>query len=245
MEDTTIDTTNGDGITYPDIRKNALHRAGATAFCLGLVGGLSLGTIPLWRFRNLNLYLFSLSVFHILEYYITARYNPGKVHSDSFLLKNGNGYMLAHTFAIAESLFELLIFPEWKSTLYSFNHFLVVVAGIGMIVVGQSVRTMAMYTAGQSFSHILKTEKLEDHKLVTHGVYQLSRHPSYWAFFWWALGTQCLLLNPISIVLFAAMLWKFFNDRIEVEEQYLLEFFGQDYEDYKKSVPVRIPFIVS
>lgn len=41
-----------------------------------------------------------------------------------------------------------------------------------------------------------------------------SRHPSYAGFFYWALGTQLLLGNPLSALVFAVVLWRFFSRRI-------------------------------
>lgn len=43
--------------------------------------------------------------------------------------------------------------------------------------------------------------------------------------------------------MFAA--YKFFEDRIPREEKILAEFFGQEYIDYAKKVPIRMPFIKS
>lgn len=40
------------------------------------------------------------------------------------------------------------------------------------------------------------------------------RHPSYAGFFYWALGTQLVLQNPISISFFLVVLWRFFHSRI-------------------------------
>lgn len=41
------------------------------------------------------------------------------------------------------------------------------------------------------------------------------RHPSYAGFFYWALGTQLVLQNPISFVLYLVILWRFFYRRIQ------------------------------
>lgn len=40
------------------------------------------------------------------------------------------------------------------------------------------------------------------------------RHPSYAGFFYWALGTQLVLQNPISFLGFLIVLWRFFSQRI-------------------------------
>lgn len=37
--------------------------------------------------------------------------------------------------------------------------------------------------------------------------------------------------------------WKFFHDRILIEEVTLLNFFGQDYIEYQKKVSTGLPFI--
>lgn len=47
-----------------------------------------------------------------------------------------------------------------------------------------------------------------------------ARHPSYLGFFYWALGTQIMLANPVSIVVFAVVLWRFFKYRIEREYRF-------------------------
>lgn len=118
--------------------------------------------------------------------------------------------------------------------------------GLMLVVCGQSIRTVAMWTAGSNFTHIIADRKSQTHKLVTHGIYRsvtlhwhgeasavmhcpcalchkapnprsllrrpesdgtvpsprlvpcsFSRHPSYMGWFWWSIGTQLLLCNPI------------------------------------------------
>ncbi|CAI4059200.1 protein-S-isoprenylcysteine carboxyl O-methyltransferase SKDI_04G6190 [Saccharomyces kudriavzevii IFO 1802] len=228
---------------YPDIKRNPLHEVTKTSYILGVLLGISLGLLPQIRFKNFNIFIIALSLFHFLEYYITAKYNPLKVHSESFLLNNGKSYMAAHSFAILECLIESLLFPDLKISSYSRITQLCTILGCILIILGQYSRTTAMHAAGHSFSHIVKTKKEPDHVLVKTGIYAWSRHPSYFGFFWWAIGTQLLLLNPISLVIFISVLWKFFNDRIRIEEKYLVEFFGRDYIDYKKEVSVGIPLL--
>jgi len=79
--------------------------------------------------------------------------------------------------------------------------------------------------------------------LVTHGIYGIMRHPSYVGWFWWSIGTQIILSNPFCVIFYAIISWKFFNDRIYVEEITLINFFGKQYFDYQKRVPTGIPFI--
>lgn len=89
------------------------------------------------------------------------------------------------------------------------------------------------------------------------------RHPSYFGFFYWGLGTQMVLQNPVSFVGYALVMWRFFNSRIkgmdsphlcqrepaltciafQVEEVQLVKFFGNDYVNYRTRVGTGIPFI--
>lgn len=85
------------------------------------------------------------------------------------------------------------------------------------MLVGQVFRSLAMVQAGHSFSHVVKRVKLDDHKLITTGVYAWVRHPSYVGFFYWAVGTQMLLSNVVSFVAFVFILGKFFVNRIKGE----------------------------
>ncbi|QEU58834.1 Ste14 [Kluyveromyces lactis] len=232
-----------DGKTFPNIQKNELDEISLTAFLLGVIFGVSLITLSLSPFWNFNIYMISLSIFHLLEFWITAKYNPGKLNTNSFLINNGVGYFLAHSVALMETIIERLLFPSFKSTTYSFYNEFIVTVGIVLLLLGQYVRSSAMITAGQSFSHVVKVTKNSDHTLVTSGIYSKSRHPSYFGFFWWSVGSQLMLLNPVSLVIFIVVLWKFFNSRIAFEERYLVQFFGNQYITYRETVGVGIPFI--
>jgi protein-S-isoprenylcysteine O-methyltransferase len=43
------------------------------------------------------------------------------------------------------------------------------------------------------------------------------RHPSYAGFFYWALGTQLVLQNPFSFLVYYVLLMRFFSSRIRGE----------------------------
>lgn len=112
-----------------------------------------------------------------------------------------------------------------------------------MCFLGQLLRTGAMYQAASNFTHLVSTEKKQKHKLVTHGLYACFRHPSYVGWFWWSIGTQVLLKNPVCIVVYAVAAWRFFAARIPYEEDHLKHFFGIEYTRYQDHVPSGIPFI--
>lgn len=93
-----------------------------------------------------------------------------------------------------------------------------------MVGLGQGTRTAAMVHAGSNFSHLVQSRKKAGHVLVTGGVYGWLRHPSYFGFFWWGLGTQVVLGNAVCLVGYAIVLWKFFESRIKSEMVLLLFF---------------------
>ncbi|ODQ66440.1 ICMT-domain-containing protein [Nadsonia fulvescens var. elongata DSM 6958] len=138
----------------------------------------------------------------------------------------------------------LVFYPEAKiSILHHPIWRIVSLVGLITTLLGQTARSMAMIHASDNFSHVVQTHRSKSHRLVTEGIYYFLRHPSYFGFYYWALGTQILLCNPISGLVFSGLLWKFFNERIEYEEEYLVDFFGTSYLKYRQITPTLIPFI--
>ena len=71
-----------------------------------------------------------------------------------------------------------------------------------------------MAQAGTNFNHQVQSRRNEGHELVTTGLYAWLRHPSYFGFFWWGLGTQVVLGNIVSFLGYLGVLWYFFSTRI-------------------------------
>lgn len=187
------------------------------AFCLGacLVGGIAFTILLAWNGSHLwrpFTFLSTLCIFHFLEFYTTAAYNTPVAYISSFLLTNGARYREAHTFALIETLITSYFFPEWQNKV---NPPAIIALGFFMVVVGQTVRSVAMCQAGTNFNHQVQEKKNEGHALVSTGLYSIFRHPSYFGFFWWGLGTQVVLGNTISLVGYAGVLWYFFKTRID------------------------------
>jgi protein-S-isoprenylcysteine O-methyltransferase len=244
--------------------KRSFSHISAQAFWLGFIfaASLILGVqavyfeSTIWR---LFVFTASLSLFHFLEFWTTATYNLPNVRSSSFLLfSNGTAYNAAHGAALCEILLSYC-YPSYQAR---FVNFFTISVGLVLVVFGQIMRTTAMATAGTNFNHTPQRVKQQGHELVTSGIYALSRHPSYMAFFWWAIGTQILVGNKICLVAFIVSLWTFFNNRIKcelpvcdilcgllctdfnlAEERSLVEFFGKDYDAFRKSTMTGIPFI--
>jgi len=190
-----------------------------------------------WATYQLGFFAVAWSVFHFAEFAVTAGWNTARVSVDSFLLDNGSMYHYAHAAALVEYLVVLYLKPELKAIPY------VTRTGIILTVASQVLRSVAMIQAATNFSHSVQYRKQDGHILVTSGVYGWFRHPSYTGFYYWALGTQLVLQNPISFCLYFMLLLRFFSSRIKSEETALISFFGQDYLDYRKRVGTKLPFI--
>ncbi|KAI8881125.1 ICMT-domain-containing protein [Backusella circina FSU 941] len=186
---------------------------------------------------HFGIFLSALALFHFLEYIATALFNPDKLTLDSYLINHSPHYHAAHAAALIEFLVEYYFFPNWKG--FGWINYL----GFILVIVGQGCRTVAMFSARHNFSHHIMDHKESDHVLVQHGIYSVMRHPSYFGFYWWAVGVQFLLLNPICLCLFIYWLQRFFSERIAYEEYTLLRFFGQEWVRYKDKTPTLMPFI--
>ncbi|KLJ10955.1 protein-S-isoprenylcysteine O-methyltransferase [Blastomyces silverae] len=232
--------------------KKSLAGISIRSFVLGQVFGLCIvltflllkSSTPLWR---APFFLTTLSLFHFLEYYITARYSTPYASISAFLLSsNGAAYNIAHTSAMVECLLTRLVLSERyvKSVSLAFGGTQVQIGlGLVFIVVGQLVRSLAMAHAGTNFTHTVQSQRREGHTLVKDGIYSILRHPSYFGFFWWGLGTQMVLGNAVCFLAYAIVLWKFFSSRIQREEKFLISFFGKEYIEYREMTRVGIPFI--
>ena len=237
-----IDNNSTESINkaQPDITQNDLSEISLTALILGIVIGLLVTNIYNFKFIGLPLNLISLCIFHFLEFYITAKYNPTQVTTNSYILRNGNEYTAATLFSLAECTLNTYLIN--KNRIITRKLQIVMVFGLIMVIIGQTFRSLAMITCGRSFNHIVQQTKKDDHRLVTNGVYKISRHPSYFGFFYWSIGSQILCLNYVSAFIFTIVLWRFFYYRIQTEEKHLLKFFSKDYSDFKQRVGVGIPF---
>lgn len=237
--------------------QNGIGKVGTTAFLLGLIGGIHLGFLSLGliiyyfiidtnQWNNIIIpilqwctYITFLSFFHFLEFFTTAYCQPSNVNYDSFVVNHSKDYTIAAIASWIEFWIETLLFGKYKRS------FFIMFIGYIMLLGGQIIRSIAMYSCGSNFSHTIMEERDEEHKLVTQGIYSILRHPSYFGWFYWSIGTQVFLCNPICTVLYTFASWTFFSNRIPYEESLLLKFYKHQYDDYMKQTIIGIPFISS
>ena len=113
--------------------------------------------------------------------------------------------------------------------------------GTALTLSGIMIRFMARKALGKQYS--VHVETSEAHKLVTVGIYTMVRHPAY-------LGLICLFLGiPLSMGNWGGLAIAVAGGipavvyRILIEEKSLGEWFGEQYEQYKKGTWRLIPYL--
>ena len=185
----------------------------------------------------LYLYFVTLSIYHYSEYLSVLVYHFEKISCEYYLINHSKSWIISTVASFSEIIIETYYFNEFKKIKILF------VIGLIMTIIGQYFRIAALFTGKKNFTHRIRYNKVEEHKLITNGIFSVSRHPSYFGFFIWSVGIEIMCCNPICTLAFTIILFKFFKKRILIEEQLLIQFFGEKYLEYKKSVPILIPFI--
>jgi protein-S-isoprenylcysteine O-methyltransferase Ste14 len=113
--------------------------------------------------------------------------------------------------------------------------------GIPIIAVGLIVRIQARRILKQQYSTFVKTSV--NHRLITTGIYAQVRHPAYLGLLllflgiplssWSLLGLGIAIVGGIPAILY----------RIKVEERFLVEVFGKQYQEYAESTWKILPTI--
>ncbi len=105
----------------------------------------------------------------------------------------------------------------------------VAVGFIGVIIFFCSVVTMKdSWRAG-----ISETDKTD---LVTDGIYQISRNPAFLGFDMIYIGILCMFFNWILFAVSVFGILMFHLQIVNVEEEFLLKTFGDEYQMYKSRV---------
>ncbi len=100
----------------------------------------------------------------------------------------------------------------------------------------------ALIGAGFGLLNSSRLQIVEDHRLVTDGVYRHIRHPLYLGELTRNLGFT-LILSSMYGFLFVLAGGLFLHFRIGIEERMLLEKFGREYEEYMSRTKRLIPYI--
>jgi protein-S-isoprenylcysteine O-methyltransferase Ste14 len=113
--------------------------------------------------------------------------------------------------------------------------------GIAVSLTGVVVRCWAITSLGRFFSPVIRIES--DHQIVRIGPYRWLRHPSYTGALFASLGAAIALGTIAGSLLTAAIGLIVFGYRIRLEEQMLIDRFGDEYREYIRTTWRLLPGI--
>ena len=113
--------------------------------------------------------------------------------------------------------------------------------GLAIIFTGILMRLIIIKSLGKFFTADVTIR--QGHELKKDGFYKFLRHPSYFASLLSFIGFAISLNNLVSLLIVVAAILSAFINRIKVEERTLIDYFGQEYVDYKKTTKRLIPFV--
>ncbi len=114
------------------------------------------------------------------------------------------------------------------------------IVGLALIVIGLTINLVAAGTLRRFYSSTLVIK--EDHQLITHGVYQFTRHPIYLGTIMVSIGVPVYVSTLYGLLIMSALIPLFLH-RIRIEERMLTEEFGDAYRTYREATSKLIPFI--
>jgi protein-S-isoprenylcysteine O-methyltransferase Ste14 len=114
-------------------------------------------------------------------------------------------------------------------------------SGIVVAVIGFIIRWIAIVQLGKMFTVDVSISTA--HILKTNGLYKVVRHPSYLGLILILAGIALCLNNVLSLIIIVIPIFLAINYRIRVEENALIDEFGDQYLQYKTHVSRIIPGI--
>lgn len=108
------------------------------------------------------------------------------------------------------------------------------IVGICIAVTGVAVFITSVVTMRDSWrAGVSKTDKTD---LVTNGIYSFSRNPAFFGFDLVYIGVLLMFFNLILFIISVFGVVIFHLQIVNVEEDFLIEAFGEEYINYKKRV---------
>jgi protein-S-isoprenylcysteine O-methyltransferase Ste14 len=106
-------------------------------------------------------------------------------------------------------------------------------AGMFCCLAGLVLLSLSLVSFGKSFR--VGIDQGQPNKLVTTGIFAMSRNPIYVAF-WFVLAGQFLLFpNVLLLIYLAAATW-LLHRQVMREEEFMERHYGQEYSDYRQRV---------
>lgn len=182
------------------------------------------------------LYILSMIMWFLSEFLYKNMLKSGKEDKKGKDKSTLNILWLAIPFSIAAA-----VMISNLSTLPISHGSWMMYLGEACILIGIIFRFVIIRSLGKYFTVDVTIK--EDHKIKKEGFYKYLRHPSYAFSLLTSLGLGLYLNNWLSLIFAFLPPFLAFAYRIKIEEQALVEQFGDEYIQYRKTTKKLIPFI--
>ena len=144
------------------------------------------------------------------------------------------------SFGLVWALHRTPFLSPFASDWFSLNIILQIVAVL--LVVGSVwMSTSAIRELGKQWS--FQARLIENHQLVTSGVYQIVRHPIYAAMLGMLIATALVLSHWLILIVTIVIFFIGTKIRTSSEEKLLRDAFPKEYQEYAARVPAFVPFL--
>ena len=113
-------------------------------------------------------------------------------------------------------------------------------AGLALTAIGLGFAAWARFAIGRNWGSLITVQ--ENHELMRSGPYAIVRHPIYAGFMLATLGTA-IALGEIGGFISVALVVLAWGYKARLEEAFMIEHFGVEYEHYRQTVKGLIPGI--
>ena len=110
--------------------------------------------------------------------------------------------------------------------------------GLAITIIGLGFAVWARFAIGRNWGGLITVQ--QDHKLMRTGPYGIVRHPIYSGFMLATLGTA-IIVGEIGGLVSVALIVISWGYKARLEESFMIEQFGAEYEDYRRDVKGLIP----
>jgi protein-S-isoprenylcysteine O-methyltransferase Ste14 len=121
----------------------------------------------------------------------------------------------------------------------SLEHFFAI--GMALVVIGFIIRIYSILTLNQYFTY--SVAKVENHKIISTGLYKFIRHPGYLGQFIIFMGISISMSNWLFILSMMIPVSLGYLYRIKVEEKFMTDQLGNDYKNYQEQTKKVIPMV--
>lgn len=145
-----------------------------------------------------------------------------------FLKSLSPGKALAVTLAVPSLYLLALALAWWAPKDFGFGQRALALLGLAVGLAGMGLWMLAMFHLGKSLAVLPGGDRL-----VTHGVYKILRHPIYLGIDLTFLGLFLAIGSTYGMAYLALVVLPLNVARARLEEQALLEKFGETYQAYR------------